>query len=164
MIKSLAQRAQKFAEIAHEGQFYGDEEYAFSHLPEVVKVLADFGYDSEVWQARGWLHDVMEDTQTSVNYILEDFGSEVAWPCWAVSGFGPSRKIRNADIKTKLGIYGFDAQVLKVADRIANCERGAKNDMYRKEYPEFKMATLLVPLDMHDRLERALNITQHQEV
>lgn len=159
MEKTLYEKAKLFAEWAHADQKYGDEPYAHSHLPEVVQVLVDFGFDDDVWKSRGMLHDVMEDTETHVSIILDEFGPEVAWPCWAVSGFGPNRKIRNQDIKNKIKMFGREAAILKVADRIANCESAGKNDMYRKELPEFaEVVKEYVPVEMWKRLENALNV------
>jgi (p)ppGpp synthase/HD superfamily hydrolase len=158
MEKSLSQEAQAFAEWAHAGQMYGEESYAHSHLPEVGAVLVEFGFDTEVWRARAWLHDVIEDTQTHPDILMDEFGPEITWPVWACTGIGPNRKIRNADIYTKLKVYGEEAQILKLADRIANCRRGGKNDMYRKEYPEFIQAVELAPSVMKCELAKTLNI------
>jgi (p)ppGpp synthase/HD superfamily hydrolase len=144
----------------HKGQMYGEESYVVGHLAEVAEVLETFGFTDSIWKARGWLHDVVEDTNTSINEIREKFGDDVAWPVWACSGFGRNRKERNADIYRKLDIFGREAAILKVADRIANCESGAKNEMYRKELPEFAKHTKHhVPAVMWERLELALGVT-----
>ncbi len=154
--------AREYAIQAHGDQKYGDEPYV-NHLDEVVQVLKDFGFDDEVWIARGYLHDVLEDTYEDYEILESKFGRAVIESVYAVSGFGLTRKIRNADIKEKLRIYGADAQILKIADRIANCERGAKNDMYREEYESFAESVHLAPRAMRERLKRALRLVDCEE-
>lgn len=140
------ERAKFYAQVKHAGQTYNDEVPYTYHLEMVVNVLNRFGVDTGdgffVMKSAGYLHDVLEDTQTSYNDILERFGEEVAELVYAVtSERGRNRKERNA--KTYPKIKGFpNAVKLKLADRIANVEYGSatggKVDMYRKEMPEFE--------------------------
>jgi (p)ppGpp synthase/HD superfamily hydrolase len=154
-------RAYFLAKERHGNQMYGDENYVAGHLAEVVDVLTGEGFNSDIWIQRGWLHDILEDTETSLKELRIKFGDEVAWPVFAVSGFGRNRQERNEDIYRKLEMFGRDACILKLADRIANCERGAKNDMYRKELPKFEsIVRKHVPEKMWNRLLSALQVDQ----
>ena len=62
-----AARAREFAAHAHGNQRYGDGPYV-EHLAKVVAVLTDFGYQGD-YLCAGWLHDVVEDTCTTLDDI-----------------------------------------------------------------------------------------------
>ena len=132
--------ARKFAEIAHQGQKYGDLPYTV-HLAAVVQILTDFGF-SEDFRIAGWLHDVIEDTPVNDDIVELMFGHRVKHLVWAVTGVGKNRKQRVEDAHRKINDY-VQAVVIKLADRIANAEASAKDNprllvMYRGEYPAFK--------------------------
>jgi (p)ppGpp synthase/HD superfamily hydrolase len=142
-------RAKVFAEKAHRNQDY-DNKYPYPyHLEQVVKMLEKFGFDDPVIICAGWLHDCIEDTPNSYGDIKQEFGEEVAELVFAVTNEkGRNRKARNE--KTYPGIRGNErATALKLADRIANVEHGTinggKDDMYRKEFPEFEKALRVFP-------------------
>lgn len=141
----------------HGEQKYGKDKPISYHLGKVEQVLVDFGYDSDVWRAAAWLHDVVEDTEVGIQHIHLYFGWEVSRLVWAVSGFGHNRAERVQNILTKLRMEP-DACILKLADRIANVEEGGKKDMYLKEQPAFEhVVRRNVPEEMWARLEKALN-------
>jgi guanosine-3',5'-bis(diphosphate) 3'-pyrophosphohydrolase len=135
-------RAEDFALKAHAGQTYGNYTYDF-HLRSVVSVLRSHGVTDTSLLASGWLHDVVEDTDFSVDDIEKSFGSKVAKLVYAVTDEpGKSRKERKA--KTYSKIRGNkDATILKLADRCANLLYSLETDnkdmlsMYRKEHAEF---------------------------
>lgn len=136
-------RAKRFAEIRHAGQTYADEAPYSVHLENVGRVLMRFGVSDPVSLCAAWLHDVIEDTNTSYNDIKIRFGLDVAERVYAVtSELGRNRKERNAKTYPKIRVAGRDAIMLKLADRIANVEygmaTGGKADMYAEEYPSFK--------------------------
>lgn len=158
-------KAKMFAEIAHAGQTYNDEvPYSF-HLQQVVDVLIRFNIGSPTFLCAAWLHDCIEDTNRSYNDIKKRFGFEVAELVYAVtSELGRNRKERNEKTYPKIQ-KNEAALILKLADRIANTEYGAatdgKNDMYSKEYPEFKKALFdakhtATTLKMWNHLDRLL--------
>lgn len=145
-----------YANEAHGEQKYGDMPYS-AHLKAVEAVLEDFGYTAYKWKAAAWLHDIVEDTKITLSDIISEFGVEIAELVISVTGQGKNRKERTANILHKLQ-WCPEACILKCADRIANCEQGAKNDMYRAEMREFQLVVKPhVPETMWNRLEEALN-------
>lgn len=161
----LAERARAFAIEKHGDQQYSTGPYAM-HLGAVVAVLLDFGYNSPVWIAAGWLHDVVEDTPVTEQNLLNEFNDEVANLVYAVSGFGHNRKARNACIYEKITEYPR-AAILKLADRIANVEASVNNpskgSMYVKEHEEFSnVVRAHVPTNMFRRYEMAVDAVRQQ--
>jgi (p)ppGpp synthase/HD superfamily hydrolase len=155
----LVQRAREFAAFRHHGQFYGPEPYIV-HLEAVERVLADHGFVAPHWRAAAWLHDVVEDTPTSIGEIEREFGELVAAMVWAVTGDGTNRAERTGSILAKLRLRPA-ACPLKVADRIANVEAAADRldhlRRYRLEQGAFaRVCAAEVPRAMWERLERAL--------
>jgi (p)ppGpp synthase/HD superfamily hydrolase len=150
--------ARAFAEIAHEGQKYGDHPYVV-HLAQVRAVLADFGYAGSLGIA-AWLHDVVEDTAVKRDEVAVRFGQEVGDLVWAVTGEGADRKERNATAYAKIRSLPA-AVILKLADRIANVEASRdvphKLALYRGEWGAFRKALGdLGDPRMWARLERAI--------
>ena len=67
----------KFCIEAHEGQFRKSGEAYSIHPILVASILASMGADEDMIKA-GLLHDVVEDTDFTINYIKDNFGDEVA--------------------------------------------------------------------------------------
>lgn len=137
-------KARQFAELVHAGQRYSLNIPYTVHLQNVVDVLARFGVTDPNYVCAAWLHDSIEDTNTSYNDIKSNFGARVAELVYDVtSELGRNRKERNEKTYPKLN-KNWAALLLKLADRIANVEYGAatggKNDMYAKEFVGFKEA------------------------
>lgn len=151
-------RARDFAAKAHAGQKYGAEPYT-SHLEEVVRILVEFGVTDPTTMVVGYLHDVMEDTDTLPGTLSEAFGYEVGYPVGLCTDKpGPNRKTRKAATYKAVGdhlvlwnqcptMFGWVARAItvKVADRIANIrasfrERPDLLKMYRKEAATFRTA------------------------
>ena len=70
-------RAFRFAYQLHEGQYRKSGEAYIIHPVAVAGLLRDLGGD-EAMIAAGFLHDVVEDTQVTVEEIEGHFGAEVA--------------------------------------------------------------------------------------
>ncbi|HET9680373.1 MAG TPA: bifunctional GTP diphosphokinase/guanosine-3',5'-bis pyrophosphate 3'-pyrophosphohydrolase [Gammaproteobacteria bacterium] len=70
-------RAYEFGAHAHEGQKRLSGEPYISHPLAVARILADMRMDHHTLMA-AILHDVIEDTPTAKEHIVEDFGEEVA--------------------------------------------------------------------------------------
>lgn len=139
-------RAKEFAIRAHGDQKYGlDEPYAV-HLENVRDILVEFGLEDykgrNDYLVSAWLHDVLEDTETSQEFLQQTFGTEATAMVWAVTGRGKNRRERNEDAYRKMIAYP-DAIPLKLADRLSN-GRNSKRDkldfykMYKDEYPVFR--------------------------
>ena len=74
----LAREAYEFAREAHEGQERkGDGSPYINHPAELARLLHAAGHDDEEILAATFLHDVVEDTDTTLEEIEEAFGAEV---------------------------------------------------------------------------------------
>ena len=152
----------EFAARKHANQRYGDQPYTV-HLAAVREVLRDMGVlDNEPLAIAAWLHDTIEDTETTREEIEEHFGEEVVSLVWAVTGVGKNRKERNTNAYEKIRAYPL-AATLKLADRIANVEASAhvpdKLAMYRKEWPSFREALQgMGDARLWERLGKALGV------
>lgn len=74
---SLVEKAYAFAERAHAGQRRLSGEAYLSHPVAVASILADLELDV-ITLAAGLLHDVVEDTKTSLTDVEKEFGREIA--------------------------------------------------------------------------------------
>ncbi|MEG4087900.1 HD domain-containing protein [Microcoleus sp. Pol12B4] len=135
--------AKQFAIAQHGTQKYGEHPYSY-HLAQVSQVLAQFGYaDDEAIAAAGWLHDVLEDTPTTYEMLVSEFGKETADIVFAVTSEPGENRVERFH-KTALKIQSNKkALIVKLADRIANTEASLQSNpklykMYLKEFPLFK--------------------------
>lgn len=157
---SLAlQAAEALAATAHKDQMYGDKPYTF-HLAHVVEVLMRFKVTDENILVAGWLHDTVEDTDTTVFHITAMFGARVADLVHRVTNEeGKNRRERHEKTYPKIQADD-DAITLKLADRIANIEASLALDpdklkMYAKEYKGFR--DKLYKAGSHDAMWRHLD-------
>ena len=99
---NVADKAQEFAIAKHANQKYGDRPYSY-HLACVFQVLVEFGYaEDEAIAAAGWLHDTLEDTETTYEVLMSEFGKETADIVFAVTnelGTNRSAKFHNTALK-----------------------------------------------------------------
>jgi len=73
----LIERAYKFAYRAHGNQRRASGEPYINHLLSTALILADFRLD-EASLAAALLHDVIEDTDCSLDSVTKEFGSSIA--------------------------------------------------------------------------------------
>jgi RelA/SpoT family (p)ppGpp synthetase len=73
----LVKRAYEQAVLAHDGQLRASGEPYVIHSIEVARMLAELKLDVQA-VAAGFLHDVVEDTDWTVEAVRERFGAEVA--------------------------------------------------------------------------------------
>jgi GTP diphosphokinase / guanosine-3',5'-bis(diphosphate) 3'-diphosphatase len=73
----LLRKAYEMSASVHRAQKRLSGEPFLSHTLEVVNILADMRLDS-VCLAAGMLHDVVEDTPTTIERVRQEFGPEVA--------------------------------------------------------------------------------------
>jgi (p)ppGpp synthase/HD superfamily hydrolase len=112
-------RAKSFAVRKHAGQVDDDgRPYFEAHLAPVAKVLMCVTDDIEIVMA-GYLHDTLEDTGTTYQELVDNFGTRVADLVNEVTHEG--KKDENGyyfpRLKTREGI------ALKFADRLSNLFR-----------------------------------------
>lgn len=73
-------KAKEFATKKHEGQFRKDETTPYIKHPEaVVNILRDIEIVDEEILAAAWLHDTLEDTDTTIEELSSLFGNRVAF-------------------------------------------------------------------------------------
>jgi len=150
----LIETAVEFATRAHAGQKYGAGPYT-DHLEEVYGyVMKEYGSapDAVALGCAAYLHDVLEDTDTTESQIAETFGGEIAVLVSACTGVGPNRRARNADIAVRIHAYPRAAKI-KLADRLANvlsCWRtqDSRLYMYYREHPDFRSMLLRADRDL----------------
>lgn len=141
------ERARKFALSSHGSQTYGKHPYIF-HLDMVAAILAPYGVEAQVL---GYLHDVKEDNPSiSLSVIREQFGARVAGDVAILTDeLGRNRKERKAKTYAKMsrvGVEGYNALLVKTADRLANRRcciadgNTVKGDMYGEEHDDFRAA------------------------
>jgi (p)ppGpp synthase/HD superfamily hydrolase len=160
---SVAQ-AREFAVRAHGEQKYGQHPYSV-HLDAVAAIAAPFG---ELAQVIAYLHDVVEDTEVSLDEVRATFG-ELVGECVGLltDAPGANRKERKSKTYARLaGVAGPAelALVVKAADRLANVRACVRDGdaglwrMYRSEQAAFRGAAFRAGQcdALWDELERLL--------
>ncbi len=124
--RSMIEKAYRYAEEKHRGQFRKSGEPYFSHPAEVAYILAELKMDVPTIVA-GLLHDVVEDTDATVEEIEREFGKEVAFLVSGVTkleGYRfSSKEERNAESFRRMLISlseDIRVLILKLADRLHN--------------------------------------------
>jgi GTP pyrophosphokinase len=119
-------RAYKYSDVAHAGQVRHSGEPYVSHCVEVARILADLQLDTTT-VACGLLHDIVEDTDITVEDVAREFGSEIAQIVDGLTKIAnlpmSSREERQVENYRKLLLsIAKDARVIliKLADRLHN--------------------------------------------
>ncbi len=122
----LLRKAYVFSALAHKGQVRHSGEPYLVHPLEVADILADQRLDP-VCVAAGLLHDVIEDTLTTVQRIQELFGPDVAHIVEGVTKisaipFSSSEERQAENFRKMLLAMVDDIRVIfvKLADRLHN--------------------------------------------
>ncbi len=122
----LLVRAYKFSDVAHAGQVRHSGEPYVSHCVEVARILADLQLDTTT-VASGLLHDIVEDTDITVEDVAREFGAEIAQIVDGLTKIAnlplSSREERQVENYRKLLLsIAKDARVIliKLADRLHN--------------------------------------------
>ncbi|WP_219823240.1 HD domain-containing protein [Nocardia nova] len=113
--------ALQFAERAHGPQRRPAGEPYVEHLREVISVLVDgLGITDADLLVAAALHDVVEDTDTTIDQIREEFGDSVAALVgWVTKGPKEDKRAYLA----RLADAPSDVVLLKLADRLSNVQR-----------------------------------------
>jgi GTP pyrophosphokinase len=124
--REFLRRAYVFSALEHKGQVRHSGEPYLVHPLEVASILADMRLDP-VAIAAGLLHDVVEDTLTTIEKIQEHFGAEVAHVVEGVTKisaitFSSSEERQAENFRKMLLAMVDDIRVIlvKLADRLHN--------------------------------------------
>jgi (p)ppGpp synthase/HD superfamily hydrolase len=130
-------------------QRYGTMPYSV-HLESVVEIATKYIFyvkeeDREDVISACWLHDILEDTDTSPNDIEKAYNRRIADIVLRVSNErGFNRKERNCKTYPKIWENDF-AIFVKLCDRISNTRNSKESGhrmykVYKSEYPTFRYA------------------------
>lgn len=148
---NIVERARVFATAAHaavgQTRKYTGEPYVV-HPIEVSELVASVG-GTEAMVAAALLHDVLEDTEVTVDLLEEQFGSKVAdLVLWLTDISRPedgNRSTRKALDRQHSAAAPAAAQTIKVADLISNTRTIVEFDPgFAKTYLEEKRLLLEV--------------------
>ena len=135
---TLLKNAELFAKSKHAGKLKKSGITYSKHLEEVVNRLKSLGVIDEEVLCTGWLHDILEDTDTSFDELFEKFGRRIAVLTLSLtktkfvidtndnSTFTLtkkktlSKKQRQKDYGIKLKESEVDAKIIKLCDISAN--------------------------------------------
>lgn len=149
-------QAYEYADKAHERQMRQSGEPYITHPIAVARILVELGMDTETICA-GLLHDVVEDTASTLDEIKKMFGTDVALMVDGVTKLTKlsysSKEQRQAEnVRKMLLAMAKDVRVIivKLADRLHNMRTGE----YWKEYKrrEKALETMEVYAPLADRL------------
>ncbi|AMG29256.1 HD domain-containing protein [Grimontia hollisae] len=140
--------AKAFARARHAGQRYGEFPYHV-HLDDVERLAQPFGINAMVVAQ---LHDVLEDTTTSVDELLQDFGEKIALSVsYLTDPMVGNREERKRQINQRFRELDESdeaaklALIVKACDRLSNVKacrlfHPEKFIRYQREHPEFRKA------------------------
>ena len=122
----MIRRAFEMCVLGHKGQFRKSKDEYYVHPLSVAKIIVQLGMDSESISS-ALLHDLVEDTDTSIEDVKALFGADVALIVDGVTKIGRiqfvSREEQQAESLRKMLIaMGKDIRVIiiKLADRLHN--------------------------------------------
>lgn len=168
--QKFAQKALDFARAAHAGQKRRSGEDYINHPIKVAETLRQMGMDQQTIAA-GFLHDVVDDTNKTLEDIEKEFGKEIAFLVAGVSKLGKLRyPMTGLEIKTMeerveepidpraenlrkmFFAMGEDLRVvlIKLADRLHNME--TLESLPAEKQKRIALETLEIFVPLADRL------------
>lgn len=115
------------------------------HPAEVVNILRHYGVNAPTILAAAYLHDVVEDTDTSFNSIDQWCGIGVAELVWWLTDLETpkhgNRQIRKELARMRYSYAPLEACLIKIADCISNTRSIAEHDkdFARVYLPEIRL-------------------------
>jgi len=119
----LINKAIYFAKKYHDGQLRKSSEPFYSHPLEVAYMISDYNLKTDVIAA-SILHDVVEDTEVTINMILETFGQRVAEMVNRLTRDRPDGTKLSVKEIIRMAYKNGDKEVLliKIFDRLHNLQ------------------------------------------
>lgn len=163
---NLIERAREFARKKHEGQKrkWNDRPY-FTHPTRVAQKVRSLDYATSEMVCAAYLHDVLEDTDTSRDELLNEFGEHITTLVEQLTNEprvkGVNREERKRRELEKIKSISWEAKVIKYCDRIdnlsemENCQEGFKIK-YVRESKNLSEALNLTGNDLHYELLDAI--------
>lgn len=138
--------AREFAAAQHSMQMWGPHPYIEHLIRVATRARSWSGPRPDDIVAAAYLHDVLEDTNTTPEDLTRLFGERVAALVVAVTDApGRTRRVRHAGTYPKIAAAGDAAVFLKLCDRYVNWQQCIESGdsrlaMYRREYRDFRKA------------------------
>lgn len=102
------------------------------HPADVVKILVDHcPHYTRRMIAAAWLHDVVEDTKLTIDFIRDAFDTPIARMVYGLTNERPpgmNRAERHAHNVARLAKCAWDVKTIKLADCIANMRDIVRED------------------------------------
>lgn len=156
-------RAYELADKAHEGQMRSSGEKYITHPLSVANILLDYHMDTDTICA-ALLHDVVEDTNTTLDEIQKQFGEDVALMVDGVTKIGQvplnTKEEQQAEnIRKILMAMSKDIRVIiiKLADRLHNMRT-----LYARP-PEKQRKTSLETMNFYAPIAHRLGMSDVKE-
>jgi GTP diphosphokinase / guanosine-3',5'-bis(diphosphate) 3'-diphosphatase len=130
---NIIEKARDFATTAHLGQTDDEGKPYIQHCEKVAEIVSRITNDDEIIAA-AWLHDTIEDTNTTLWKLEENFGRRVMELVHEVTHEGYDIVIEQ---QAKTGYFfprlkSRDAMLIKFADRLHNLSRMDSWDEQRR--------------------------------
>ena len=119
----LINKAIYFAKKYHDGQLRKSGELFYSHPLEVAYIISDYNLKTDVIAA-SILHDIVEDTEVTVEMILETFGRRIAEMVDRLTRDRPDGTKLSVKEIIRMAYKNGDKEVLliKIFDRLHNLQ------------------------------------------
>ncbi|NCQ51812.1 hypothetical protein GW796_07955 [archaeon] len=156
------QIARDFAIKKHGNKLYGVHSYVY-HLDMVYEEAKILNLDND-YLVSSYLHDLLEDTNTTKKEIELLFNKRVSDMVDSVSGGGLNRKEKKISMINKLMDFK-DGINLKMIDRFVNMRESKLNNeklfnMYVKELDDYNQLFKMGDLRILDKINKLLIPTQ----
>jgi (p)ppGpp synthase/HD superfamily hydrolase len=174
-VSSLLDRAIQFAATRHDGQVR-DGEHALPYICHPIEVVIHLrhvgGVIDETSLAAAVLHDLLEETDTTIEDLEKEFGAAVSELVRQLTRVEPTPEetaglsneeiynLRTARFLTEIQSMSAAAQCIKLADRLSNL-REAKRTRSSKKIERYRKQTHrileIIPRSVNPELWDAVN-------
>ena len=178
---TLLENAELFAKSKHAGKLKKSGITYSNHLENVVSRLKSLGIIDEEVLCVGWLHDILEDTDTSFDELFEKFGRRIAVLTLSLTktkfvidtdddstlSLTKKRAIpekqRQKEYAVKIKESEIDAKLIKLCDISANLgdlkKQTISKTKKRKILKKFRYYLLIIEKDLVENTEYPKAIT-----